>query len=423
MRSSPVLVIARKEVLDHLLSLKFHASMAVLAALLGLSAFVMYRDYQLRMDNYSVMKQRAQPRPGEYGVMAVVEPNPLSVFAKGLDETMTRGYTVAYYTGVEPRTRQTPPDSLFALFAAPDLLYIVKILLSLIALLFAYDAVSGEREAGTLKLVLSGGVSRAQFVTGKLLGGFAALMVPFLVALCAILAALATRPGLHFTSDHFVRLGLMVAAALVYLAVFFSLGLLVSARARTSAGALMMLLFTWAALVFAFPNLGNLVAEQLRPVPSAETQEMARRAEFVKDRFMDVQGGDKPAVRAQNIAQYNRVFDRMVESYRAGLDSMVALSKSVCRISPAATLTYVMTDLAGTGVAEQRRLSIALMDYKSRNLEAETARKTPAMFEFRRSEMADALERGALVDFAALTAVCGALFAASVFAFLRVDVR
>jgi hypothetical protein len=45
------------------------------------------------------------------------------------------------------------------------------------------------------------------------------------------------------------------------------------------------------------------------------------------------------------------------------------------------------------------------------------------MFEFRRSEMADALERGALVDFAALTAVCGALFAASVFAFLRVDVR
>ena len=38
------LLIARKELLDHLLSLKFHVSMAAMAVLLGLSRYVMYRD-------------------------------------------------------------------------------------------------------------------------------------------------------------------------------------------------------------------------------------------------------------------------------------------------------------------------------------------------------------------------------------------
>lgn len=193
--SRPILLIARKELLDHLLSLKFHACMAVMAVLLGLSAFVMYRDYQLRMENFSTLKERARYRPGQSGVMAVVQPNPLSVFAKGLDEVMTRGYTVTSYTGVEPHTRQTLPDSLFALFTAPDLLYIVKVLLSLIALLFAYDAVSGERESGTLKLMLSASISRGQVVAGKMLGGLATVLLPFLTAVCAILLVLVTRPA------------------------------------------------------------------------------------------------------------------------------------------------------------------------------------------------------------------------------------
>jgi ABC-type Na+ efflux pump permease subunit len=59
------LLIARKEILDHLLSLKFHVSLAVMAVLLALSAYVMYSDYRLRQENYAVMRERAKPRAGE----------------------------------------------------------------------------------------------------------------------------------------------------------------------------------------------------------------------------------------------------------------------------------------------------------------------------------------------------------------------
>jgi ABC-type transport system involved in multi-copper enzyme maturation permease subunit len=229
------LLIARKEILDHLLSLKFHVSLAVMAVLLALSAYVMYSDYRLRQENYAVMRERAKPRAGELDLMAVVEPRPLSVFARGLDVAMTRGFDITFYSGIVPHSPQTPALSLLGLFTAPDLLYVVKALLSLITLLFAYDAFTGELENGTLKQVLSGAVSRTGFLGGKMLGGYAVIALPFLFTLGVVLAALLTRPGIILTGDDAVRLLIMAGAALVYIALFFSLGMLVSALARGSA--------------------------------------------------------------------------------------------------------------------------------------------------------------------------------------------
>ena len=41
------------------------------------------------------------------------------------------------------------------LFSTPDYLYVIKIILSLLAMFFTYDALVGEKENGTLKAMLS----------------------------------------------------------------------------------------------------------------------------------------------------------------------------------------------------------------------------------------------------------------------------
>lgn len=411
-------LVARKELLDQFLTLRFHASMLAMVLLLGLSAYVMYGDYQLRMANYSAMRESARQERRQYDVMAVVEPRPLSVFAKGLDEMMTRGYSVSDYSGVKPHNRQRPADSLFSLFAPPDLLYIVKALLSLIALLFAYDSVSGERENGTLKLVLSSSISRGQLVAGKMLGGLASILLPFLAAALAVLAVLATLPGIRLAGEDYVRLGAILCASVLYIVFFFGLGTLVSSLARSSAGALMLLLFLWALLVFAVPNVGNLVAEQIVPLPSAETQDMLRNQEFAKNRFLEIQAGE--GTRAEHIDAFNREYDRITEDYRSRLDRMIGVSKALCRLSPAATLSYVFTDLAGTGLAEQRRLTRALLEYKT-SLEHPQGRG--GAFELPPVNAAGVFARGALADFAVLALSSALMFLAAIAAFIRADVR
>jgi ABC-type transport system involved in multi-copper enzyme maturation permease subunit len=421
------MLIARREILDHLLSAKFYVVLVATVLLVGLSVGVMYRDYQVRLANYAVLKERAKPRPGESGVMAVVEPRALSVVAKGLDELMDRGYTITAYMGVDTHDRQTKADSLFSLFAAPDLLYIVKVLLSLVALLFAYDAVSGERERGTLKLILGNAVSRAELVAGKMLGGLAVIVVPFVGVLLVALLVLSMQPGIAFGAAEYGRLALMLLATLLYVTLFYALGVLVSALARQSAGALVVLLFAWAVIVFALPNVGTLVAEQIAPLPSGQSLEMARMQAFAKNRFLEIQeyGANN---RGQRVVEFDKEYDRLMEQYHAKLNRQIAASKSISRITPAASLSYIFTDLAGTGVTEQRRLSRALLDFKSRNFAALRRSAGPdapklSVFEFPPQRLGQVVRSGFLVDLTVLALMTAALFTAAVLMFVRTDPR
>ena len=55
------------------------------------------------------------------------------------------------------------------MFLTVDVVFIFKIVLSALAILFAYNTISGEREDGTLKLVLSNAIPRDTIVLGKYL--------------------------------------------------------------------------------------------------------------------------------------------------------------------------------------------------------------------------------------------------------------
>jgi len=53
------------------------------------------------------------------------------------------------------------------LFPPLDFLFIVTIIMSLLAMLFSYDAIAGERQSGTLRLVISNSISRTKVLFGK----------------------------------------------------------------------------------------------------------------------------------------------------------------------------------------------------------------------------------------------------------------
>ena len=112
--------IARKEILSNLLSYKFYVIILLAAVLAATSFFVMTMDYKERLADYSLIR----PKPGE--PVAVNPPNPLSIFAKGLDEAMARSFEVGI-TGVTVRAGQKSGNAIFAFFPTPDFLYVVQI--------------------------------------------------------------------------------------------------------------------------------------------------------------------------------------------------------------------------------------------------------------------------------------------------------
>ncbi len=156
--------IIRKEILSNLLSYKFSIITILSTILILVSILVMYGDYCLALDNHDILRVKSDDP------VVVIPPTPLGIFAKGLDENLCRSWELQA-VGVEiSNKKQKSVNDLFKLFTAPDLLYVIKVILSLCAMLFAFDIICGEKEKGTLRQMISNTMKRPILVIGIWIG-------------------------------------------------------------------------------------------------------------------------------------------------------------------------------------------------------------------------------------------------------------
>jgi len=416
--------IARKEIVSNLLSYKFFIVILLTALLIFTSFFIMYRDYKARLADYQLIKPTAE-QP-----IAVIPPNPLSIFAKGLEEAMTRSFEISRIE-IRVRAGQQSGNVIFSFFPSPDFLYVVRVVLSLVALLFGFDQVSKEKEGGTLRLMLSNSISRAKVLLGKWLGNYLSLAVPFLLVTALGFALLNLDSNIRFSSNDMGRITLIIAFALIYMALFLSLGIFISTLTRRSAASIVILLFLWALLVFVIPNLGTLLARQLVDVPSVTALSEKRDQVWTREVLL----GEIERQKAQTDStrtvdwraryrEINRENDQLEADYRNKFNRLVGLSKNINRISPAAGFVYAVTEIAGTGVGEERRLKEEIIRHKDLILSDfnRNIKQHPA-FVFRYRTVGQILAEGGLFDAACLLVFNILFFALSYFTFVRYDVR
>ena len=81
----------------------------------------------------------------------------------------TLGSSVKIELGSVPeiKTTFTEDNPLLAIYPILDVSLVFKLVISILTLLLAYDAISGEKEQGTQKLMLCGTVPRHQVLMGK----------------------------------------------------------------------------------------------------------------------------------------------------------------------------------------------------------------------------------------------------------------
>ena len=417
-------LIVEKEMRHNLFSYKFSIITVLTTILILASIFIMYRDFCLARENYEIS-------PSTYFIpltsegrteapLAVIPPTPLSIFAKGLDENLCRSYELTFDQRIEASSKQQSVNNLFKLFTTPDLLYIIKVVLSLCAMLFAVDMVSGEKETGTLRQSLSGSLARPILIIGKWIGGFTSFILPLFIAVLLGTAFVTLQPRVDMNPQNWARLGLFLLSSVIYLAVFFSLGMLISCLTHESSSSLVISLFAWTAFVFLIPNLGNILARQLVEIPSVQQLEVKRQHISVSGQ-MEV---NRPTTWRERLARLERTRseqDQLTEDYRNRFDRLVTLSQNITRVSPTASFTFLATDLMGTGISEERRLKRAVRQYFFEGNE-DDERGHPS-FAYQRTSCQEVLARRGLNDLLILVLFNLLFFAATYVAFLRYDVR
>ena len=399
--------IIRKEMLENLLSYKF-SIIVILSTILSLvSIFVMYGDYCLAMDNYELL----QPKSGRDFV--IIRPTPLSIFAKGLEENLCRSYEVDDGQ-IKVSGKQQSVNKLFRLFTTPDLLYIVKVILSLCAMLFAFDIVCGEKETGTLRQTISNTVKRPILIIGKWIGGFTSFILPFFIVVLFGTIIVTISPIVDINGENWAKLSLFLLSSVIYLAVFFSLGLFISCVTHQSSTSLIISLFVWAVLVFLIPNLGNILARQFIKLPTVQQLEQKSDQVWISSMFENdhgIKSGDSE--RMGSSEKIAAEYEKLMEDYHNRANRLVKLSQSITCISPAAVFTFLATDIMTTGISEERKLKRAVLQDDN----------DEGAFSYSRSSVKEVLSSGGLSNCLILILFNILFFVSGYVAFLRYDVR
>jgi ABC-type transport system involved in multi-copper enzyme maturation permease subunit len=270
-------ILVRKEILAHLLSYRFILTFSLFFVLVVSSVQMISLNYSRQVENYTESRRAQEEQLKEAsdfrrlrrtGIQTEKSPNPLSIFATGLEREMSRSMQISSSREVKlGRSKYANP--LFVLFSAPDLLYIVNIVGSLLALLFAFDSVCGEKEEGTLQLVLANAVPRHSVLLAKWIGGYSVLVLSFLFSILIAVVFAQLTTALSFTANQWSAFALMLGVAALYLAVFFALGMMISAFTHRATVSLVFNFLIWVLLVLVIPNTAPILARAVAPVPSA----------------------------------------------------------------------------------------------------------------------------------------------------------
>jgi len=125
-------------------------------------------------------------------------------------------------------------------------------LLPLIALLLGYDAIIGELENGTLLLLLSYPLSRAQLISGKFLGHLLVLALATVLGFGIAAVTIAALSGSPADPALWRVFALFILSAVLLGGVFLALAYLISAMAGEKSHAVAMALGLWFFFVLAY---------------------------------------------------------------------------------------------------------------------------------------------------------------------------
>ena len=458
-----LLVLIRKEIIGHVLTLRFAVIFLLMLVLVFAAFFLSAGAYRRHRDDYSAMSKASwtaldaildeqNDRRLMYrlffweGKSDPVPAAELSSIAVGLTDALPDGVTITArgLTNIDASGARNP---MLGMYQAPDLVYVVGVALSLLALLFIYDGVCGEKESGLLRLVLSNAAPRHHVLLSKWFGGYLVLIVPFLMASLGGLGYAWALGALELTPDHLQRIGLLLLLAMLYISVFFTLGLFVSTLTHRAATSLFICMFLWVAWVLAVPSVAPVAAKLIAPAPSpqkivAEKTAIDTEIRLRKGRLTLITGelnyGQKIRHERERLNRAGRERKNRLDRYlRDRQRIQTQWAELLGRLSPAGCWVYAATALTQTGPAAYRRFEEArrrlhaqfleskkpfdVMWRKERKVPRPRADELPTLAVFY-PDLGESME-DALFDVLILALLSMLLFMAAFMSFLRYDVR
>jgi ABC-2 type transport system permease protein len=305
--------------------------------------------------------------------MHVFKPQPpLSIVDPGIDSFV--GSTIWLQAHRQSETKFRPAQDATGLkrFGSLSPAWILQVLAPLLIIVLGFNAFAAEREQGTLRQLLSLGVSARRLLWGKALalgGAVALLLCPGAILILVAVSSSVPPGGLP---DTLVRTGLIALSYGLYLGLTIFVVLAVSALCKRSRTALFILLAIWIGTVLIAPRTVADLATKTYPSPSrlgfdAElSEEMDAASNAAWTSHFDVDGAWDPSLplsqwgRALQVDDHSGygVLDEHFSRLWGTFEKQQWLQEVAGVLSPVVALRAFSMAMAGTDFSHHRDFSV-----------------------------------------------------------------
>lgn len=248
-----------------------------------------------------------------YGTFVFKPKTMLSFFDFGLDAyTGTSIYLEAHYQH-EFMFRPAQDYSSMIRFGEFSPALVLQVLFPLLIIFMCFAAFTSEKENGTLRLLISQGLSVSSLVWGKIIA-YTILIFLELIPLCiAAVIYISVLPGQEWSTDMAGRMSLVFFAYFMYLVLYVGISVVVSYYSSTSRNSLLTLLIVWLAFTVVMPKAAANFGDSLYKLPATK--------EFREAISRDIVEGMEGISREERMANLEREY-----LLRYGVDSVEKLS-------------------------------------------------------------------------------------------------
>ena len=364
-----------------ILTLKFQICLAVSIVLLGISMYVSTEQYVLTKATYDT--EITAQQHGVNTALALDEseldeldydlfvqtvfrkPTPLSIFCYGREgdfgsQVKMGIFPQTWILFAQPAGKTDISGSTFDFsetlkdtFEHIDLVFCIKILLSLMVIFLAFDLVSGERESDTLKMIHANHVSRLTVIMGKWLAGALIIGVVLLGMMLISLLYILLVKNIAFDSRIVACLAMLYTVSIVYLMLYYQLTLFISVNARTSKQVVIGMFIVWCIASYLAPILGIEIGKISSTVPSWNEIEQMNSETQIK--YNEEATKDPTITGEQKLDIWNRRqvdYRNTIYSFLDRLRRQGHLANLLAMISPAHIYQVISERIAGTSVED-----------------------------------------------------------------------
>jgi ABC-type transport system involved in multi-copper enzyme maturation permease subunit len=255
-------------------------------------------------------------------------------------------------------------------FEVVDWTVVVRLVVSFLCVVLAYDAISGDLERGTLRLAMANPISRGSVLLGRMLAQWTSLMVSVAVGAAVSLLILVINGVLMLDGLIAGALLLFLVGTGTYVAFFLLLSMGVSAIMRNSASSLVVMIMAWAVLTVVVPQTAYLVGSSQAQVAEftdedawdrgwqlrQDTEEALARDGIVprEPGAAQVDNYAKERKFAQALADVEKDQSRLMRTDEAVALKQYQAARMVNLLSPGYAYQYSVEAFLGTGLIRRQ---------------------------------------------------------------------